>query len=88
MIHDSILPHVKFFKVINDRLCYIILKGRIFDMGIICGYGPTEDGQNEKKEEFPEELDRAYDDISRHCIKVLLGDFNAKIGKEKAYKLQ
>jgi len=44
MIHDNILPQVKIFKAINDRLCYIILKGRIFDMGIICCYGPTEDG--------------------------------------------
>jgi len=66
MIHDSILPQVKIFKAINDRLCYIILKGRIFDLVILCCYGPTEDGQDEKKEEFMEELDRAYDDIPRH----------------------
>jgi len=81
MIHDSILPQVKIFKAIKDRLCYIILKGIIFDMGIICSYGPTEDGQDEKKEEFMEEFDRAYDNIQRHCIKLLLGDFNAKIGR-------
>ncbi|XP_008183016.1 craniofacial development protein 2-like [Acyrthosiphon pisum] len=86
MIHDSILPQVKIFKAINNRLCCIILKGRIFNIGIICCYGPTEDGQDEKKEEFMEELDRAYDDIPRHCIKVLLGDFNAKIGREGTYK--
>jgi len=54
MIHDSILPQVKIFKAINDRLCYIILKGRIFDMRIICWYGPTEDRQDEKKKKGKE----------------------------------
>jgi len=86
-VADSIPPQVKIFKAINDRLCYIILKGRIFDMGIICCYGPTENGQDEKKEEFMEELNRAYGDIPRHCIKVLLGDFNTTIGREGTYKL-
>lgn len=76
------LPHVKIFKAINGSLWYIILKGRIFDVGFICYYGPIEVKQDEKNEEFFDELDRAYGDIPRHCIKVLLGDFNAKIGRE------
>ena len=55
-------------------------------MGIICCYGLTDNGQDEKKEEFMEELDRAYDNIPRHCIMVLLGDFNDIIGREGTYK--
>jgi len=51
-------------------------------VGFICYYGPIEVKQDEKNEEFFDELDRAYGDIPRHCIKVLLGDFNAKIGRE------
>lgn len=86
MIHDSILPHVKFFKAINDRLCYIILKRRIFDMGIICCYAPTEDRQIKKKDEFMKDFDRAYEDIPRYCKKLVLGDLNAKITKEETYK--
>jgi len=84
IIHDSILLDVNTFKAINERLCYIILKGRIFYFGIICCYWPTEDKQDEKKEEFLEELERAYDNIPRHYIKALLGDFNSK--REITYK--
>jgi hypothetical protein len=54
---------------INERLCYILLKGRMFDLGIICCYGPTENKHDEKKAVFLGELDRAYDNIPSHCIK-------------------
>jgi len=40
----------------------------------------------QKKEVYLEELKRVYDNIPKHCIKVLLGDFNAKIGREITYK--
>lgn len=56
-------------------------------MRIICCYGPTEGKRDEKKEQFLEVLDRAYNDISIHWIMVILGDFNAKIGRKNTYKL-
>jgi len=43
-------------------------------MGIMCCYGLTEDKEEEKKEEFLKELERTYDNITKHCIKILLGD--------------
>jgi hypothetical protein len=55
-------------------------------MGIIYCFGPTENKQDEKKEEFLDELDRVYENIPRHCIKILLGNFNAKIGREDTHK--
>lgn len=58
---DSILPHIKSFEANNERLCYIILKGRIFNIGIIFCYGPTKYKEDEKKEDFLEELERTYD---------------------------
>lgn len=43
---------VKTFEAINRRLCYIILKRRLFDMEIICCYGHTENKEDEKKKLF------------------------------------
>jgi len=55
-------------------------------MGIICCCEPIED-KEEKKEKLLEELERIYDNIPKYFIKMLLGDFNARIGR-KSHKNQ
>lgn len=42
MIKDSRLNLVKKFKPINDRLCYLIITGKMFDIVLINCYAPTE----------------------------------------------
>lgn len=49
---------------------------------IINSYASTEDKENYTEETFYEELDRICDIIPNHCVKIILGDFNAKVGKE------
>jgi hypothetical protein len=45
---------------------------------------PTEDKDDEKKDKFHLELETVYSECPRHDIKMVLGDFNAKVGKEES----
>jgi hypothetical protein len=38
------------------------------------------------KESFYEELERVFDKFPKYHTKMLLGDFNAKVGKENLFK--
>jgi hypothetical protein len=47
---------------------------------------PTEDKDDDTKDSFYEELEQVFDQFPRYHIKILLGDFNAKVGREDIFK--
>ena len=58
---------------------------RLFNITLICVHAPTET-EEEVKDRFYEELENVYDGAAGHDVKMILGDMNAKIGREKMYK--
>ncbi|XP_070138628.1 uncharacterized protein [Drosophila bipectinata] len=52
---------------------------------LICAHAPTEEKDDATKDAFYAELDRAYGRCPSHDIKILLGDFNAKVGREDIF---
>jgi exonuclease III len=46
----------------------------------------TEDKTDDVKDNFYEELDRVFDEFPKYHLKILLGDFNARVGKEDIFK--
>jgi hypothetical protein len=48
---------------------------------------PTEDKTDDVKDSFYEELERVFDNFPKYHMKILLGDFNAKVGREDIFKL-
>lgn len=81
LVNELLLPHVKHFEPVSDRICYIRIADKSGDLILICVYAP-----NDEKEIFYEELERTYDKLPNHCSKILLGDFNAQVGNETMYK--
>jgi hypothetical protein len=61
---------------LRGRWCHIVLNV----------HAPTEDKTDGVKDSFYEELERVFDKFPKNHIKILLGDFNAKVGKEDIFK--
>lgn len=82
----KILPRVKDFKAVNDRICYIELECRWFNVMLINRYAPTEEKEDEVKDMFYKDLDNVCDMVPNNKVKILLRDLNAKIGQEVIYR--
>ncbi|XP_071653361.1 craniofacial development protein 2-like [Temnothorax longispinosus] len=58
------------------------VKGKFNNLTLVSIYAPTENSKEEEAELFYYMLERTCESINRYDTLVLLGDFNAKIGKE------
>jgi len=86
MINEKILHNTKSFTPVNDRIYYIKISGRLFDLILINCYAPTEDKADDIKEKFYDELETVVNNLPTHSLKMIVGDFNAKIGRENIYR--
>jgi hypothetical protein len=85
-VHNSIISAVKRVKFVSDRMSYVTLKGRWCNTIILNVHAPTEDKDDVIKDSFYEELEQVFDQFPRYHMKNLLGDFNAKVGRENIFK--
>jgi hypothetical protein len=61
--------HLLDFKPISDRLCTLRIRGRCRNLSIINVHAPS--------------LEELLNSMLKHDIKIVNGDFNAKVGKEQ-----
>jgi hypothetical protein len=84
---DSNFNHmVKNFTPINKRLCVIRILGRFFNYSVINIHAPTNNSEEEAKHQFYEQLERAYAVCPSHDVKLVMGDANAKVGRETRHQ--
>jgi hypothetical protein len=57
----------------------MILRGRWCNIIVLNVHAPCEDKSDDAMESFCEELARVFDQFPRYDLKILLGDFNAKV---------
>lgn len=74
------------FSPIDERFSTLRVRGKFFNYTLINAYAPTEEKDIEVKEVFYEKLATVYDGAPKRDIKIILGDFNAKIGREVYYR--
>jgi hypothetical protein len=67
-------------------MSYIILRGCWCNITVLNVHAPCEDKGNDVKDSFYEELECVFDQFPRYDIKISLGDFNAKVGRENIFK--
>jgi len=70
----------------NERLCKLRIKGKYNNITLINAYAPTEDKTAEIKEQFYDDLQSMVDKVPKSDLTIILGDVNAKLGKEPAYQ--
>jgi hypothetical protein len=83
-VHKRILSAVRRVKFISDRM-YIILRGRWCNIIVLNVHAPCEDKGDDVKDSFYAELGRVFDQFPMYDMKILLGDLNAKVGRENNF---
>jgi hypothetical protein len=68
-------------------MSYIILRGRWYHIIVLKVHAPTEDKTDGVKDSFYKELECVFDKFPKYHLKILLGDFDAKVGREDIFKL-
>jgi len=77
---------VKRIELVSDRLPYIVLKVRWCNF-IVCNvHVPSEERRNDLIDRFYEKLEQVFYNFPKYRMKIPLGDFNAKVGKENVFK--
>jgi exonuclease III len=86
-VHNRIISAVKRVDFVSDRMSYITLKSRWCDIIVLNVHDPNEGKVDVMKDSFYEELEQVFDQFPRYHMKILLGDFNAKVEREDIFKL-
>jgi hypothetical protein len=74
------------FDFVSDMMSYIILRCHWCHIVVLNVHAPTEDKTDDGKGSFYEELECVFDRFPKYHMKILLGDFNAKVGREDIFK--
>jgi hypothetical protein len=85
-VHKRIISAVKRVEFISDRMSYIILRRRWCDITVLNVQASTEDKCDDTKDSFYEELEGVFDQFPKYHMKILLGDFIAKVRREDIFK--
>jgi hypothetical protein len=85
-VHNRIISAVKRMEFVSDRMSYVTLKSCWCYIIVLNVDASTEHKDDDIKDSFYEELEREFDQFPRYHMKILLGDFNAKVGREDIFK--
>jgi len=85
-VHHRIVSAVKRVEFVSDRVSYIDLRGRWCNIIVLNVHATSQDKSDDSKDSFYEELEKDFDHFPRNHMKILLGDFNAKVGRENIFK--
>ena len=66
---------------------YIVLRGPWCNIIVLNVHSPSEEESDGLKDSFYEELEQVFDHFPKYDMEILLGDFNAKVGRENIFKL-
>jgi len=77
---------MKRVEFVSDRLSYIVPRGRWRNIIVVNVHALSEEKSNELKYSFCEEFEQVFDHFPKYHMKMLLGDFNAKVERENIFK--
>ena len=80
--HRIISAAFKRVWFVSDRVSYIVLRGRWCNIIVLNVHAPSEEKSDDSKDSFYEELDHVFNNFPKYKMKILLGSFNAKLGRE------
>ena len=72
------------YTPVSERILAARVHSRHIDLSVVVAFAPTEDAQDSVKDEFYQQLGGVFDSLPGHDVKILLGDFNARIGRDNS----
>ena len=81
IVNAKLRQRILGFNPVNERLATIRIKAKFKNISLICGHAPTNDALESTKEEYYDLLDQTLRACPQYDVKIVLGDFNAKLGK-------
>jgi hypothetical protein len=84
--HKRLISAVSRVEFVSDTMSYIILRGRWCHIIVLNAHVLTEDKTDYVKDSFYKELKCVLDKFTKYHTRILLGDFNAKVGREDILK--
>ncbi|XP_068211714.1 craniofacial development protein 2-like [Palaemon carinicauda] len=69
------------WRAVNSRLLLVKFKTKQCHMSIIVCYKPKYDSHEERKDEYYEELQSVINEIPMRDMKIAIGDFSARVGR-------
>ena len=85
-VHHRLVSAVKKVEFVSDRMTYVVLRGRWCNIIVLNVHAPSKEKSDSSKDSFYEELEQVFDHFPKHDMKILLGDFNTKVGRENIFK--
>ena len=67
-------------------MLYIVLRGRWCNIIVLHVHAPSEENSDDSKGSFYEELEQVFDNFPKYDMKIIVEDFNAKVGRENIFK--
>jgi hypothetical protein len=74
----SVFRRVEF---VNDRMLCIRVRGCCCDDIVLNMHAPTEDKSGDIKVGFYEEIECIFDQFQKYHMKILFGEFSARVGR-------
>jgi len=80
-VHKRIAPTIKRAEFVSERVSYTVMRGHRCNIIVVNVHAPSE----EKSDESKEELEHVFYHFPKYHMKILLGDFNVKVGRENIF---
>ena len=83
LVNSNIAGNVLKFDSLSDRVAYVTIKlNKMYTLKVIQVYAPTSTSSEEEIEQFYDDISKVLD-VEKTKYTILMGDFNAKVGKKK-----
>jgi hypothetical protein len=67
-------------------MLYVVLRGRWCNIISLNVHAPSEENSDDFQNSIYEELEQVFNNFPKYRMKILLGDFNTKVGRENIFK--
>ena len=87
-VHHRIISAVKIEEFVSDRMSNVFLRGCWCNIIVLNVHAPNKEKTDDSKDRFYEVLQQVFFyHFLKYCMKIMLGNFNAKVGRENISKL-